>query len=274
MTRTLTVLIATLLLALSPVSADASARPVLGTSGTPVGIVVTGPNGHAVYRFDLDHRGAQRSACTGACLRVWRPVTFAGTARTRVRVVGLTARASSIPAAHHRRQVTVAGWPVYYYVGDTAPGQVNGHGSGGVWWPVAPDGSRVRQIPVDKPVGTTPGPTPGTSYTLTTRSVAAGTVVTTGGGRTVYRFDQDTQNDATSACTGACRYLWTPVTASGAPTASGVSGAVAAAPDGQVTLDGWRVYTYAGDSSAGDTHGQGIGMVWWMVAPSGAEVKG
>lgn len=153
-TRSLAVVIATLLLALAPMSAEATAgpraRPTLGTTGTLVGIVVTGPNGHSVYRFDLDHHGTRRSACTGTCLLAWRPVTFAGTARTRIRTVGLSAPAGSIPAAHHRRQVTVAGWPVYYYVGDGTPGQVNGHGSGGVWWPVAPDGSRIKVIPIDR----------------------------------------------------------------------------------------------------------------------------
>jgi predicted lipoprotein with Yx(FWY)xxD motif len=160
-TRLATIVLACLALVLVPgAAADAASRPALKTFGTPIGIVVTGGNHHTVYVFDLDHRGTHRSACTGACLRAWRPVTFAGTAHTRIRAAGITAAVRSIPAAHHRRQVTLAGWPLYYYVGDAAPGDVNGRGSGGVWWPVSPDGSRIKVIPVDPHPLPSGGPAP------------------------------------------------------------------------------------------------------------------
>jgi hypothetical protein len=31
------------------------------------------------------------------------------------------------------KQVTINGYPVYYYAGDKAPGQVTGNGAGGTW---------------------------------------------------------------------------------------------------------------------------------------------
>jgi hypothetical protein len=31
------------------------------------------------------------------------------------------------------KQVTINGYPVYYYAGDKAPGQVTGNGAGGSW---------------------------------------------------------------------------------------------------------------------------------------------
>jgi predicted lipoprotein with Yx(FWY)xxD motif len=32
------------------------------------------------------------------------------------------------------KQLTYMGWPLYTYSGDSAPGQANGQGTGGVWF--------------------------------------------------------------------------------------------------------------------------------------------
>lgn len=105
-----------------------------------------------------------------------------------------------------------------------------------------------------------------------------GQIVTTGSGVTVYRYDADTNNPSKSNCTGGCASAWPPVlaTGSGMPSVTGVSaGAVGeiTRSDGskQLTLDGWPLYTYAGDSGAGSTAGQGSGGTWWAVTPTGAK---
>ena len=44
----------------------------------------------------------------------------------------------------------------------------------------------------------------------------------------------------------------------------------------QLTVNGWPMYTYAGDAKAGDASGQGknlSGGLWWVVDSSGAWVK-
>ena len=38
----------------------------------------------------------------------------------------------------------IGDWPLYYFAGDTAPGETNGQGVGGVWWVVAPDGTLIE----------------------------------------------------------------------------------------------------------------------------------
>jgi hypothetical protein len=38
-----------------------------------------------------------------------------------------------ITRAGGAKQVTINGYPVYYYAGDMAPGQAKGNGEGGVW---------------------------------------------------------------------------------------------------------------------------------------------
>jgi len=35
-------------------------------------------------------------------------------------------------------------YPLYYFTGDTAPGQTNGQGSGGQWWIVGTDGQPIK----------------------------------------------------------------------------------------------------------------------------------
>jgi hypothetical protein len=44
----------------------------------------------------------------------------------------------------------------------------------------------------------------------------------------------------------------------------------------QLTVDGWPMYTYSGDSVPGDTGGQGLdlsGGLWWVVGTDGAWIK-
>lgn len=115
------------------------------------------------------------------------------------------------------------------------------------------------------------------SAVLTTATTSLGTVVVDGKGLTVYVFDKDTQNSGASSCSGACAGQWPAVEADSAtPDVTGVTGTVGtiAGVNGkmQVTLDGWPLYTYVGDSSAGDTTGQGVGGIWWVVTPGGAKI--
>ena len=112
---------------------------------------------------------------------------------------------------------------------------------------------------------------------LKTGDTSLGTVVVDGTGLTVYVFDKDTQNSGKSACSGACAAQWPAVeTDSGKPDVTGVTGTVSTITsiDGkqQVTLDGWPLYTFAGDSSAGDVTGQGVGGIWWAVMPDGSKI--
>jgi predicted lipoprotein with Yx(FWY)xxD motif len=116
------------------------------------------------------------------------------------------------------------------------------------------------------------------SAALTTARTSLGTVVVDAKGRTVYEFDKDTVGAATSACTGVCVGLWPELTTtSSAPKGSGVTGAVATAPTTggarQLTLDGHRLYTFSGDTKAGQVNGEAFMHQWWVLAPSGRLIK-
>ncbi|MFD2092708.1 COG4315 family predicted lipoprotein [Blastococcus deserti] len=114
---------------------------------------------------------------------------------------------------------------------------------------------------------------------LATADSDLGEIVVDGQGRTVYVFDRDTAGAGSSACTGACLDNWPPVTSEeAAPAVDGVTGDVGTIErdDGtlQVTLDGWPLYLFAGDAEPGDTTGQGVQGVWWVVGPDGARITG
>ena len=96
-----------------------------------------------------------------------------------------------------------------------------------------------------------------------------GTVLTDGKGFTLYHLTTDSSSMTT--CTGGCAQTWPPlITASGmAPSLQGVSGkfGTLTRPDGtvQVTYKGMPLYTFAGDTGPGQSHGQGVGGVWFAV---------
>jgi predicted lipoprotein with Yx(FWY)xxD motif len=104
-----------------------------------------------------------------------------------------------------------------------------------------------------------------------------GEIVVDGEGMTVYVFDKDTPGSGTSACTGGCLEAWPAVVAdSDSPTVEGVSGEVGTITrdDGtlQVTLEGYPLYLWQDDTAPGDTTGQGVQGVWWVVTPDGTKV--
>lgn len=123
-----------------PVSkAPASNTSTLKVASTSLGNVVVTSQGMTVYTYDLDHQGAQSSACTGGCAAAWPPVLATGTPT----LDGVTGTVGTIPGPDGGRQVTLNGWPLYTYAEDSAAGQVTGQGSGGTWWVVSPQGAKM-----------------------------------------------------------------------------------------------------------------------------------
>ena len=113
---------------------------------------------------------------------------------------------------------------------------------------------------------------------LKTASSSLGTIVVDSQGMTLYMFDKDTKGGTKSACEGPCLTAWPPaMMGASAPTLTGVTGKVAsiATPDGkkQITLDGWPLYYWFKDTKAGDTSGQAVKNVWWVLDPKGTPIK-
>jgi predicted lipoprotein with Yx(FWY)xxD motif len=128
----------------SPTEAATSAA-LLSTADSPdYGTIVTDGEGRTVYMFDKDVQGAGASSCSGQCLVAWPPVVAES---ATPEVDGVTGEVGTITRDDGTLQVTVAGWPLYYWKDDAAPGDATGQGVQGVWWVITPTGDRVTTPP-------------------------------------------------------------------------------------------------------------------------------
>jgi predicted lipoprotein with Yx(FWY)xxD motif len=102
-----------------------------------------------------------------------------------------------------------------------------------------------------------------------------GKIVVDGKGMSAYFFDHDEANSGTSTCTGQCAVIWPAIiAASDSPNVSGITGKIGIlAGSKQLTINGRPIYTYLYDTAPGSTKGQGINRIWYVVSPSGEELK-
>lgn len=140
--RTLLVLAAAAAVAVP--AAQSATKPTLTAAKSRYGTVLFDGKGRALYAFTRDKRG-KPSTCYGACARAWpvyyKPRAIRAGKGVDPHLLGTVKRKDG------RRQITYAGWPLYYYVGDTSPGAIscqNVNEFGGLWLVVRPNGSLVR----------------------------------------------------------------------------------------------------------------------------------
>ena len=92
----------------------------------------------------------------------------------------------------------------------------------------------------------------------------------------MYLFTKDT--GTTTVCTDKCAAAWPAATVTGTPTAGeGVDASkltASAQPDGtmQLTYNGHLLYRFAGDSAPGQTNGQDVNEVWYVLDAAGNQV--
>ena len=107
-----------------------------------LGPVLVDRQGMTLYLFEKDRAG--ESACYGACASDWPPLIASGDP-----AAGEGAEAGELGTVQRRdgsEQVTYAGHPLYYFAGDEAPGDTNGHGLDGYgaeWYALTPAGDRA-----------------------------------------------------------------------------------------------------------------------------------
>ena len=127
------------------------------------------------------------------------------------------------------------------------------------------------------PARTMPSSASGPSVKLA--NTGLGKVLVDAQGRTLYLFEAD--KGTKSACDGACASIWPPLVTKGKPTAG--PGLTASAlgttkrADGtsELTYNGHPLYTYAGDTAAGQTSGQGLddyGAEWYVLSAHGDKI--
>jgi predicted lipoprotein with Yx(FWY)xxD motif len=111
---------------------------------TDLGEILVDGEGMSVYLFTPDEAG--ESTCYDDCAATWPPVPGPVSAGEGVDP-GLLGTA---PRTDGTVQATYAGWPLYLFAGDSAPGDVQGQGLNEVWWVIAPDGEMVTVMAVPR----------------------------------------------------------------------------------------------------------------------------
>ena len=119
-----------------------------------MGKVVTDRKGWVLYRFDKDKAMPSKSTCEGKCAQVWPPALTDGNPQ----LVGIDpAVVGTVVRADGSLQITLAGWPVYRYIGDPKPGAWKGQNVGGTWFVVSSNGKKnLTCLPTPAPTPVTP----------------------------------------------------------------------------------------------------------------------
>ncbi|MBI3023494.1 MAG: hypothetical protein HYY68_07195 [Thaumarchaeota archaeon] len=200
--------------------------------------------GRTLYYFANDVPSSGNSSCVDACVGNWP--TFS-VSRVDVPSTLDSSEFKTIFRADGTKQLTYKGWPLYYFAGDAKPGEANGEGLGKVWFVMKP------------------------SYTLMLANKAGiGLYIVDDRGRTLYYFAID--KPGVSNCSDACAAAWPPFNPATVEIPSTMNMSdfkQISRADGsqQLTFRDWPLYYFANDNKPGDTNGQGVGGVWFVIDP-------
>jgi predicted lipoprotein with Yx(FWY)xxD motif len=174
--------------------------------------------------------------------------------------------------------VTYNEMPLYYWVNDKEAGDTTGQGVGEVWYVVSPEG---EVIGMDETSAAQPNSTPtaaaaaaaGEAEISVVEDPKLGEILVGNDGMTLYMFTKDEPNK--SNCNAECLAKWPPLLTEGEPVlGEGVDSdlvGTAELADGTmiVTYNEMPLYYWVKDTKPGDTTGQGVGEVWYVVPPEG-----
>jgi predicted lipoprotein with Yx(FWY)xxD motif len=126
----------------APDATDAPmASGVVALADTELGQVIVDPEGFTLYMFVPDSEGVP--TCTGPCAGSWPPYYAVGDAELTA-AEGLDATLlSTVAHPDGGDMIKYGDWPLYYFAGDEAPGDVNGQGVNDVWYVVDATGAPV-----------------------------------------------------------------------------------------------------------------------------------
>lgn len=106
-------------------SGSTTTGDVVSTKTGANGAYLVASNGMTLYTFDKDTKGV--SNCSGTCASTWPSYT------TTSQPSSMPQNLAVITRSDGSMQYTWKGMPLYYFSGDSKPGDMNGDGVNGVW---------------------------------------------------------------------------------------------------------------------------------------------
>lgn len=257
-----------------------------------LGKILVDGKGMTLYMFTMDE--PDKSNCAGDCLVKWPPLLTQGSPKLGEGVDDSLVGTAKM--ADGSLIVTYNGMPLYYWFKDTKPGDTSGQNVGEVWYVVSPDGKAVGMpgeaagntandasggnVADEETGGYSAYQASGNLANEATLNVAndakLGEILVDGKGMTLYIFTKDMPGK--SNCSDDCLASWPPLLTQGTPKlGEGVDDSLvgtAELADGSliVTYKGMPLYYWINDSKPGDTTGQGVGSVWYVISPDGKPV--
>ncbi len=216
-----------------------------------LGKILTDGKGMTLYYYSKDV--LKKSNCFGGCVTAWPlydPAEFSVPAGTSA------ADFTTVDRGDGTSQLAYKGWPLYYYFQDKKPGDTLGENVGEVWF-VIPDPFYNVMIVNKENEG---------NYLSDEKDMA------------LYYFANDTVGTATSSavsnCSGQCLANW-PIFYSELETLvipstmkkSDFTEITGTNGEEQLAYKGRPLYYYINDKNPGDTLGQNVGEVWFLVKP-------
>lgn len=232
----------------SAYGAPAGSSTVQVAQDAKLGSILTGANGMTLYMYTKDTPNT--SNCYNQCATNWPPLL---TTSDPTGPSDLPGKLGTTTRKDGSKQVTYNTMPLYYFAADKQAGDTKGQEIGYVWYVVPPTMAGFPTVKV-------------------TKDSKLGEILTDVKGMTLYRYTKDT--GSTSNCYNACATNWPPLlVSSGEPVApDGLAGKLGTTTrkDGskQVTYNGVPLYYFAADKKPGDTTGQNVGKVWFVVPES------
>jgi predicted lipoprotein with Yx(FWY)xxD motif len=233
-----------ILLATAPAAYAQSTAPIAVHPAGSLGSILTDTAGKTLYLYTNDAPGI--SNCYDQCAVNWPPLL---TQTDVASPAGLPGVLGQTPRTDGGTQVTYNGMPLYYWNKDQKPGDTTGQNVGGVWFVVNPKPAPTVQVRSDADLGD---------------------ILVDPRGMTLYMFTKD--DPGTSNCYDECATAWPPLTTDAAPTgpdavAAGLDVTMRTDGSQQVTYNGAPLYYWFKDAQPGDTTGQNVGGVWFIVNP-------
>ena len=257
-------------------AAAAPSGPAMVNAGKndQFGSFLVDDKGMTLYLYTKDTPNT--SACYDKCATAWPPLLTTGSA---VAGTGLDAsKFGTTTRTDGTTQVTYNGWPLYYFAKDKQAGDVTGQGVGSVWYLVSLTGDAIKSAAqasaTQAPAAAAPS---GPAMVNAGKNDQFGSFLVDDKGMSLYLFTKDTPN--TTTCYDKCATAWPPLLTTGSAVAgTGLDASkfgTTTRTDGttQVTYNGWPLYYFAKDKQAGDTTGQNVGSIWYLVSPTGDAIK-
>ena len=215
-----------------------------------------------LYVFDNDAPGVSACTTTG-CVTNWPPLI----AKTDdVAVAPLTI----ITRTDGNKQWAFHNKPLYFFIGDTAPGNVNGEGVGTVWHVAKTEPVLVNRASINAADG---------DYLVSNGNISVGISSDNNvsfsaqqqdrDGFSLYTFDNDTVG--VSNCNGGCLTAWPPLLANEGDVAEApysiIERGMGTNPNArQWAYHGKPLYFFISDTAAGQTTGKNINA-WHLARP-------